>query len=88
VELGIRGSGWEQGRCTHERCGTCVFWDNADSAAGREFGWNDLESTGLKAIVKKAAVKAFFPGENLMGRSIQHKKKIYEIVGVVDDAKI
>jgi predicted permease len=55
--------------------------------AGREFGWNDVESTGLKAIVNQAAVKAFFPGENPVGRSIQHEKKSYEIVGVVGDAK-
>ena len=55
--------------------------------AGREFGWNDVESTGLKAIVNQAAVKAFFPGENPIGRTIQHEKKAYEIVGVVGDAK-
>ena len=55
--------------------------------AGREFGWNDVESTGLKAIVNQAAVKAFFLGENPIGHSIQHEKKTYEIVGVVGDAK-
>ena len=54
---------------------------------GREFGWNDTKASGGKAILNEAAAKAFFGGENPVGRSVLHEKDSYEIIGVVGDAK-
>jgi predicted permease len=54
---------------------------------GREFQWTDTSTTGRKIIVNQAAAKLFFPGVNPIGRSLEHKKVVYEVIGVVGDAK-
>jgi predicted permease len=54
---------------------------------GRDFGWNDTTTTGLKVILNQTAARLFFPGENPMGRAVSRVGKSYEVIGVVGDAK-
>jgi predicted permease len=56
---------------------------------GREFGWNDTKSSGLKIVLNQSAAKLFFPGENALGKqlALPRDKSSAEVVGVVADAK-
>jgi len=58
---------------------------------GREFGWNDTTSGGLKMILNQAAAKLLIPDRDPIGQFvIDPENKAthrYEVVGVVGDAK-
>jgi predicted permease len=59
--------------------------------SGRDFSWNDTASSGQKMIVNQAAAKLLFPDREPIGQFITKKEKektvLYEVVGVVGDAK-
>lgn len=56
---------------------------------GREFSWNDTNSSGLKIVLNQAAVKLLFPNQSPIGRMIYRvdKKEPFEVIAVVGDAK-
>jgi len=56
---------------------------------GREFRWNDTVSSGRKIIINQAAANLLFPNQNPLGQHLLQgeKKKDFEIVAVVGDAK-
>jgi len=60
-------------------------------SAGREFAWTDSPSAPLRIILNQSAVRQLFPDGNALGRSAREtvgdKTKLYEVVGVVGDAK-
>ena len=51
---------------------------------GREFNAFDTPSNVPVVIVNDAMARKFWPGQDAVGRSIQIKKKNYQIVGVVE----
>jgi len=59
--------------------------------SGRVFTEHDLLDASKKVVVSEALVKRYYPGENVLGRTIvmgtniTNKKRTYEIVGVVGD---
>jgi len=59
--------------------------------SGRVFSDHDLLDTSKKVIVSAALVKRYYPGENVLGRTIvmgtdiTNRKRAYEIIGVVGD---
>jgi predicted permease len=59
--------------------------------SGRVFNEHDRLDQSKKVIVSQALVKRYYPGENLLGRTvvmgtdITNKKRTYEIIGVVGD---
>jgi predicted permease len=59
--------------------------------SGRFFTEHDLLDQSKKIIVSEALIKRYYPGENVLGRTIvmgtdiTNKKRTYEIVGVVGD---
>ncbi|HKF48073.1 MAG TPA: ABC transporter permease [Terracidiphilus sp.] len=59
--------------------------------SGRDFTWNDTPSAGMKIILNQTAARQQFPDGNPLGRSIRNvdgkKVIVYEVVGVVGDAK-
>lgn len=59
--------------------------------AGRDFRWNDTDSSGLKIILNQAAAKLLAPDRNPLGQMVLKqdggKTTQYEVVGVVADAK-
>jgi predicted permease len=60
--------------------------------AGRDFTWDDTPSAGSKVILNQTAARQLFPGGNAVGRSIRQeeddkKVTVYEVVGIVGDAK-
>lgn len=59
--------------------------------AGRDFTWNDTPSTGQKVILNHAAAQQLFPEGNALGATLRqsegNKVVIYQVVGIVDDAK-
>jgi len=59
--------------------------------SGRDFGWNDTPSAGLKIILNQAAAKLLFPDRSPLGQFVtKHDGKTttqYEVVGVVGNAK-
>jgi predicted permease len=52
---------------------------------GRDFSWNDTESSGLKIILNETAARTLFPGRSAIGQSVPNGKKSYEVIGVVGD---
>jgi predicted permease len=54
---------------------------------GREFSAFDTPSNMLVVMVNDAMARRFWPGQDAVGRSIQIKKKNYQIVGVVEGGK-
>ena len=57
---------------------------------GRLFADQDLDETPLIALVNQAAARAWWPGEDPVGKRVQlsgHKKKWTTIVGVIADAR-
>jgi predicted permease len=55
---------------------------------GRDFDDHDRESSPKVAIVNRAMVTRFFPGQNAVGRHFGYGKPDVEIVGVVEDARV
>jgi predicted permease len=55
--------------------------------AGRGFSPADREKLRV-VILSDRAAKAVFPGENAVGRTIQHWGNIYTVIGVTADARI
>ncbi len=58
---------------------------------GREFTWNDTRTSGLKLVLNATAAKILFPDRDPLGQQVTDKDgktpKVYEVVGVVGDAK-
>ena len=54
---------------------------------GRDFNDRDAAGSSPVAIVNETFVRAFFAGKPPLGRHVTSNKVVYEIVGVVKDAK-
>lgn len=57
---------------------------------GRDFRWNDTNTTGLKIIINQAAAKLLFADQNPIGQHllrISNKTTDFEVIAVVGDAK-
>jgi predicted permease len=54
---------------------------------GREFNALDTPSNMRVVIVNDAMARKFWPDQDAVGRSIQIEKKIYQIVGVVEEGR-
>jgi predicted permease len=59
--------------------------------AGRDFTWNDTATSGTKVILNQTAARQLFPDGSALGRTFRHEDrkevKVYEVVGIVGDAK-
>jgi predicted permease len=55
---------------------------------GRDFEDRDKENTPKVAIVNRAMVQRFFPGQRALGRRFGYGTPDVEIVGVVEDARV
>lgn len=55
--------------------------------AGREFDPRDTAAAKPVAIVNESFVRAFFPAQPALGRHVTARHIVYEIVGIVRDAK-
>ncbi len=59
--------------------------------AGRDFSWDDTQSTGLKIIINQTAAKLLFPDRSPLDQFVtRHNGKTtiqYQVIGVVGDAK-
>jgi predicted permease len=54
---------------------------------GREFQWQDSSSATHKIILNQAAAKLLLPGENALGQTLlDHRKRPYEVIAIVEDA--
>jgi putative ABC transport system permease protein len=58
-------------------------------ASGRDFEWTDREGAPPVAIVNEAFARAYFPGQNALGKRIRRSDDdpFSEIVGIVRDTK-
>lgn len=54
---------------------------------GRDFTTRDSARSSPVAVVNESFVRAFFPGEQPLGKHVTADKVTYEIVGLVKDAK-
>jgi predicted permease len=54
--------------------------------AGREFRWEDTDTSTNKIILNESAAKLLFPGRNAIGQMIPRDKGSDEVIGVVADA--
>jgi predicted permease len=58
-----------------------------DLVAGRDFAPTDDEESPLVVIANESFAGRYFPGENILGKRIQHDSEAREIVGLVRDSK-
>jgi predicted permease len=56
-------------------------------SGGRDFAPTDGEEAPLVVIANESFAARYFPGENLLGRRVQHDSEWREIVGLVRDSK-
>jgi predicted permease len=56
--------------------------------AGRDFTERDTEKMPLVAIVNQAVVRRYFPDGNALQRKFGYGKPQFEIVGIVEDARV
>ncbi|HEX4320475.1 MAG TPA: ABC transporter permease [Acidobacteriaceae bacterium] len=59
---------------------------------GRDFNWQDTQSSGVKVILNQSAAKALFPGRNAIGQLLpmetyEAKSKPFEVIAVVGDTR-
>src|SRR5690606_37530629 len=57
---------------------------------GRDFTWDDTESTSPVAIVNRAFMRQHFPDREAIGFAIpgSSHEQLYTIVGVIDDIRL
>jgi predicted permease len=56
---------------------------------GREFSWDDTNTSGLKMILNQSAARLLFPGREALGQQVMdpREKTAYQVIAVVGDTK-
>src|SRR5262249_42567519 len=56
--------------------------------AGRDFQESDLrKDSAMVTVVNEAFARQYFPGQNVIGKQVQQRDNLCEIIGVVKDSR-
>ena len=87
TDIGAEGSSVDLP--THYRMATPGYFETLRTPLirGRDFGGNDTDTSPLVVIVNETLAQRLWPGQDPIGRRVQLKDHLREVVGVVGDGR-